>query len=180
MNPSWPAWFVALVREYEFHYPPSSLFGDPVVCWHTIPPTGYVWRAGTQVILGSRVPLPEKPSPEESAASAQAEAQGEGQTAMGESEGDATEASESGAPKESAGEAREDAGGEGEAVERSVVVLYEYRLSDFAREQYRVEPLGGNMAHFERRPAASLVPDAKPSSRLVIPQQGIDIDFEDI
>ena len=179
LNSQWPAWFVKLVREYEFHYPPSSLFGDPVVCWHTIPPTGYIWQAGAQVILGSRMPLPEKPSPEESAVSAQAEPPEEGKTAVRESESDTAEAGESQALEESGREAPEEAAGEGEAIERAVFVLYEYRLSDFAREQYRLEPLGGRMAHFERRPAASLVRDVR-STRLVISQLGIDIDFEDI
>ena len=164
VNPQWPAWFARLVREYEFHYPPSDLMGDPVVCWHTIPPHGYIWRAGAMVILGSRTPLPEETlSPESETAGDET------------AEADMTAADETDSNAAASADAAAD---ENLVAGRPVEVLYEYRLSDLLRERFRVEATGGLVAHFARRPAAYLVRDAH-SSRLRFAPLGIDVELEE-
>ena len=166
VNPQWPSWFVRLVREYEFHYPPSDLMGDPVVCWHTIPPHGYIWRAGAMVVLGSRAPLPEDALSPEGETAGDVAAEAANMTAAEETDA-----------ADSAGDAGV-AANEAPIVERPVEVLYEYHLSDLIRERFRVEASGGPTAHFARRPAAYLVRDAH-SSRLKFAPLGIDIELEE-
>jgi hypothetical protein len=132
VNPSWPAWFQQLVTDYEFHYPPSDLGSDPVVCWHSRPATGYVWVPNVTVILGSRRPLPEDQILENEAA--------------GEKRG------------ESGGEALSE---EGNAEPELPEVLFEYLLSDLMREQYYVEPMDWPQSRFYRRPLARLTKKVK-------------------